>query len=166
MCLYIKEKIGYDPLNFKPIYPEMKVADKDIVCYKILTERERDGHKYYRTPFTGNDIGLGEIIDAKGYPDFQNCGSRFALQEGYNTSISGGFIHTFKTKQAAIRIASNCKYDGYWIDDPVIVRCKIPKGTKYYEGVFEGTMLVSYCSKTLQYGTKVEPVAVKNCFGF
>lgn len=156
MCLYIKEEIKLGEIG-EMIIPEMKVAEKDIVCYKILSAYVRNGHTFYRTPFTGNSVGLGEIVRAEGFMDIQHLSSSKACKYGFKTVVSEGCIHTFKDRNDAIRIASDKDRDGYWIDNPVIVRCKIPKGTKYYEGVFESTFLPSYASETLQYGLKATP---------
>ena len=156
MCLYIKDKVKYS-FSGVPVLPKTKVAKKDIVCYKILTERRGLILSFYRTPFTSNPITLGDYVEAKGDKDIVNI----LPTDGYNCEVSEGFIHTFKYRKDAVRIATNECRDGYYIDNPVIVKCIIPKGTRYYAGVFENTFLPSYATEALQYGTKVDSVERK-----
>lgn len=157
MCLYIKNEVKYDSVTGIKVLPKMKVAEKDIVCYKILTAYVRNEHIFYRTPFTGDPITLGDYVEAEGYKDIVNM----VPTDGYKCEVIGGFIHTFKYRKDAVRIATNECRDGYRLDDPVIVKCIIPKGTRYYAGVFENTFLPSYATEALQYGTKSDSVERK-----
>ena len=75
--------------------------------------------------------------------------------KGYNKFVNKGLIHSFKTLEGAkksftlpdfvLTLTEDCSY---------IVKCIIPKGTEYYEGIFEDTMLSCYASKKLTYGTR------------
>lgn len=156
MCLYIKNEVKFS-FSGVPVLPKTKVAKKDIVCYKILTDRRGLSLSCYRTPFTGDPITLGDYVEAKGDKGIVNM----LPTDGYKCEVSEGFIHVFKYHKDAVRVATNQNMDGYFIADPVIVKCIIPKGTRYYVGVFENTFLPSYATEALQYGTKAETVERK-----
>lgn len=144
MCLYVKD---YNP----------KVAKKDIVCYKLLRENIEypSETKRYYTPFQDLKIILGQEVKAKG--GLQK-GTRkifeWSSNREYRKLIYSGVIHTFKTfkdvEDFMLKFAS--QYDA---KNAVVVRCVIPKGTEYYEGIFESTGLKSYASKKLIYGGRI-----------
>lgn len=111
-----------------------KTADHDIECWKVL-------HKYHarlytpfmvvRVPFLAK-IGL-RCFRAKRYdkPPYM----------GYNGCwiIEGGYIHLYSSKKDADEsysfISKHPEYRRGKPMETVIVRCIIPSGTKYYEGL-------------------------------
>lgn len=103
------------------------VAQKDIVCYKILKVVHNVGRQnktLIRSPYyTSYTWNLGELRKSK-------LTSRPLKYTPYSNDrqINVGF-HTFKTRREA-RINKNDIYLG------VIFKCIIPKGSKYYLGTF------------------------------
>lgn len=155
MCLFIKNK------NLKP-----KVARKDIVCYKIvktnslyrLRDDERGKYRFI-TPFQGAYVELGMTVEAKGGNAQPNpiywWTPRRIKDKGYNKFVNKGLIHSFKTLEGAKKSFTFPDYAFTLTEDRCyIVKCIIPKGTKYYEGIFEDTMLSCYASEKLTYGTR------------
>lgn len=147
MCLWIKDK-------------KALIAEKDIVCYKKLEELKRANGEiaYYITPYMFSSVdvdmvsgkkpfkakcigyggahrrknGVGHIIDEKGVSD---------KHPEYNYSIKSGYIHTYQDFKAAC--------DGLYESDRIF-ECIIPKGTKYYAGIFDGGA-PSYASKEIVF---------------
>ena len=155
MCLFIKDK------NLKP-----KVAKKNIVCYKIIKTNNlycnttKSGGEYrFITPFQGAFVELGMTVEAKGTDekpkDIYWWVPRRVKNKGYNNFVNEGFIHSFRTLEAAKKSFTLDDYTFTLSEDCCyIVKCIIPKGTKYYEGIFEDTMLSCYASEKLTYGTR------------
>ena len=218
MCLYLREK---EPIK--------KVAEKDIVCYKVLNARKNEPSEayayfnknnapkkhtdglYYFTPFQYINVKFGKTLTAEcKYPFFDNVdGDTFTFQcyEDYyhegltdeekeeikilnindflgtnffenseeedvltdlemgkvkfaHSYINAGVFHTFANREDAEKIVSDSDdlYDygiimrnsGY-ADYTAIVECVIPKGSEYYEGVFETSGLKSYGSRQIRY---------------
>ena len=68
--------------------------------------------------------------------------------------LSGGAFHSFQNLRHTKDFFKNAPILGYFINDMYItgiVKCVIPKGSEYYEGVFEGTGIPSYASKEIRY---------------
>ena len=148
MCLYLKDK--------KP-----KVATKDITCYKVLVEFEEIGprggiKRKYRTPFQEAPAKLGVTLKAYGCIKLGKLTwAKDTMAQGYTHFVAAGLIHTFKTLQGARKAVNDDNYCfGY---QPVIVKCVIPKGTEYFEGVFEYTGINSYASSKVEVGKRVTP---------
>lgn len=133
MCLYLKS--GSLP----------KKATEDITCYKVIIE-ESFGGKCLMTPYQGLDIDEKIISGKKPFKaeiwDFTHHKVRsIKVKEfqklGYNNSgaIGSGAIHTFKTKEAAKTnaVLFAHKIKSYKMS---VYKCIIPKGTLYYESVF------------------------------
>ena len=146
MCLLIKDK-------------KALIAEKDIVCYKKLEECHRaNGENDYVTPYMFSTVdadmisgkktfkakcfgyggahrrknGVGHIIDEKSMND---------NHPEYNYTIESGYIHTYQDFNAAC----NGLYKG-----ERIFECIIPKGTKYYAGIFDDGA-PSYASKEIVF---------------
>lgn len=144
MCIYLTEK------NSTP-----KTARKDIVCYKILEDISTwNGQNYWRTPFRRCYIDLGETCEAMGdlevkYFDYE---TPFGCYEAW---LGKGAIHTFKTLDGAKKMFGKYR-NFYGINRTcVVVKCIIPKGTKYFSGVFEDTRIPSYASTELTYTEEI-----------
>ena len=114
MCLEIKEN------------SKVKIAEKDITCYKIcLCKTERckwslknffgnKTAKFYKTPFCYADVEIG-----KKYQSYLLASSSFSINEG---------LHSFVENPNGKSELYLCNYD-------VIIKCVIPKGASYYEGI-------------------------------
>ncbi len=137
MCLRVKDSTP-------------KIAEKDIVCYKVLARRDdklvtpffkyvmEPNHRYEsQEPF---EIGwvTKTTLRLLLSPRFRNT-----------PVVEGGCFHTFKHR-----------IDAKWLGrvmtktpNFVILKCIIPKGTEYFEGDSED--MTCYASKVLQ---TLEPV--------
>ena len=126
MCLYAKQV--------------SKIADNDIVCYKVI-EIWFDG--YMCTPYQYKTINFGiryyECGTFKHYNVLvtQNIVSNDTITNN-NVIITGDSIHLFKDLEDAIKFAkyknnsnhsSNFSYQ--------VIKAIIPKGTEYIEGEFQ-----------------------------
>jgi len=140
MCLYINS----DSLNGK-------IADKNIICYKLILL----------------DYGVG--TGCKVYTPYQymsierNCTTLKAKGETTIESwiwgepvIEAGAIHTFADLDSAVNSLIDCE------SQYRLIKCYIPKGTVYYEGTFKVTdgrktyvRVKSYASEQIKF---IEPI--------
>lgn len=135
MCLYLKEE------NKKPC-----IANEDIVCYKVVYKSAGQ----YRSPYTSTLYKLNSTM---------NDSVRIIKRKKPYTfngksvwSISAGGFHVYPTLNEAKTHIFN-EYEILKAKDKagrnfVILKCIIPKDTKYYIGTFSG--MKSYCSKSLK----------------
>ena len=125
MCLWTKNAVK-------------KIADKDIVCYKVICKVGND----YLTIYQRTPIELG-----KTYTDNE----LIHMGKGNDVYYIGqGVYHTFKKYKDAVVFLR----EHFLFTNRVIVRCVIPKGTEYYEGTFDDEE-ESYGSKTLYLSKKI-----------
>lgn len=117
MCLAIKTR--------EPVF---KIAEEDIVCYKLI----RHGKEEYTTAYRGVKIPK---LCIWGWKKFKAEGDYDFLSMGCSSMIYGGVIHTFQTMFGAM--------DMQVLDVEEVWECVIPKGTKYVEGAFH-TLRSSY----------------------
>ena len=132
MCLYTSWKV--------PI-----TAVDDIVCYKMCL---KTGRNSYVAPYMQNyKYILGQLQTE---PDFPNE-SESVLSHGTKkfNKVNLGF-HSFRNKYDAIRFIWGFK-------DRVVLKCIIPKGSKYYIGDYYKTDDV-YCSNNIIIGVDEKPV--------
>jgi hypothetical protein len=119
-------------------YPS--IAEEDIICYKHLhymtdssQYRSPYQHTIYEIPSTVTD-NANEMIVKVQYFD-----GTFAYE------ISSGYIHCYKN---LLGVKNNVDWIIKYVKIPrcenVIVECVIPKGTKYWEGIWE------ICAKTIK----------------
>lgn len=147
MCLRLKSKT----------YNKPKVANKDIVCYKLLArvinpfyvndeKTPEEPINFYYTPWMWTPVPQ-EVIEGKvpfvpvdKRPSFDICQS-LLIHKGEpepHYFCKGGGIHTFKELSSAKR------YSGI---GNVIFECIIPKGTEYVEGTATiGAMCVEHAA--------------------
>lgn len=139
MCLELKK-------------PEIIVAKEDIICYKVMIEPWRSNGGWvspymFMCYWKGDTYELGkqlQLLDfsktVKEYP--------YLVEEGFHsfTSLSGAKKHR--------KHLSMFNHDNGF----VIVKCTIPKGTTYVEGLFYscGTRFHSFCSEKIICEDKVE----------
>lgn len=124
MCLLIRDK---DP----------KIAQEDIVCYKILEcSRRRDS---WKTPFRQFEVEFDKLLadENKVFPKKLQTDSEYNLY-----SVEKGCFHTFRDMYDARKISYSNGF-GYC----KVFKCVIPKGTEYYAGI--SFALDSYASKKL-----------------
>lgn len=108
-----------------------KVAEEDIIVYKILTNREGELTTYYQ----GYPVKIGVTYKSKlCYYNSEDYPEYGTVEEG---------LHSFQFLKEANNFRSG---------PAVIAECTIPKGSKYYEGGFDEPELdPSYASDTLTY---------------
>ena len=120
MCLVLK-------------YLEPKIADKDIVCYKLVERTKIKG--IYKSKYQEFEYVIRQLytnyFDIK-YIDMliKRRYSRFAIEEG--------MFHSYTNYLLAITILPNL----------VVLKCIIPKGAYYYEGYFDDSP--SYASSQIK----------------
>lgn len=117
---------------------QYKIAKEDIVCYKIL-EKDYYGHLF--SPYTLFRWELNKLTKAEGKPYFTS------FKETKHIAV--GYFHTFKSIVAAkkqLKLWPNRNH--------LICKCTIPKGTKYWEGLYEGYK--GFASKNLIIESKLD----------
>lgn len=106
-----------------------RIAEEDIVVYKLLSERNivpdvvKRMYPYtqYFSPFQDYPYALGVEYTAE-----LTCVLDVILGEKYGTVSTG--LHSFEFESAAVQ----CRY----VVGSVIAKARIPKGATYYHGEF------------------------------
>ena len=126
MCLHLRKNT------------KKKIADKDIVCYKVLFGNETDKTRVL-SQFENFEYMLGRFeYSLLDLPD-------------YSDRVFHGF-HSYKYYEDALE-----SIDGYSLNETVwcitakAYKCIIPKGSYYYEGVQPSRPydMVGYCSNQI-----------------
>ena len=105
----------------------VKVAEEDIVCWKVVTV---DNYGKVLTAYRDFPVQLGKRLRAKGKIKCARTVFKLASgEEVYYHDFEGGLIHTYADKRSAYLLASDYSITA-------VVKCIIPKGSKYYEGDF------------------------------
>ena len=117
MCLFIDDnvhKLGY----------QIKKAEKDIECFKILTKFPWSN--CLETVCMCTPVEDAYIIDNIPFYGDSNVFRRWLRRIFHTDSIGKGYIHTYTDRE----VVKN------WIgrDTVRVYRCIIPKGTYYYVG--------------------------------
>lgn len=111
-----------------------QVADKDIVCYKILMRRTN----YFVSPYMEYRYDIPSTVEDTA-EEKEKC-----FRDMEKKMISSGFLHTFQTYTAATHwkeiMQGREPYTSF-----VIAECIIPAGTRYYIGTNS-----DICSKKLR----------------
>ena len=99
-----------------------KIADKDIVCYKLVKRTKIKG--VYKS-----NIQKFEYISRQLYTNYFDIKYvDMLIKRRYNLSaIEEGMFHSYANYLSAITILPNC----------VTLKCIIPKGAYYFEGYFD-----------------------------
>jgi hypothetical protein len=149
MCLFVKNN-------------KVKIAKEDIICYKVL-KYLKSSHSptgtVLCTPFADQIISESVL---NGDFDFEAVGTPKIEQEYDNEySISEGYIHTCADKDSANTIYLQCAYyhEYYCANKFEIYECIIPKGTRYYEGVYNHEKRISrasYASEKIRFVKKLD----------
>ena len=112
---------------------EVKVADKDIICYKVLqvVHNKSKNKKYLDnvvTPYEYERLPASGLFNANGlFPDIESIE---AHKDG-RKEIGKGVIHCFK------RIEDAQKIIGESIFKYILIPVTIKAGTQYYENDYE-----------------------------
>ena len=121
---------------------KLEAQKEDITCYKVLL-RIFDG--FLISPYMhGMGWEPGRTYHADGGLDVRK--QKNFIGEGNSTNVFGGAFHTFKRKDDALKLASVILSRALrdtvpMVKSVVVVRCTIPKDTKYvYEGITETGM--------------------------
>lgn len=138
----------------------VKTAKEDIICWKVLNYYASPNNDVYISPYQKIEYKIGErvVIDKPwDRMQFQSyCfGNSGDATYFYQIShiINGGGVYTFKDKDEAMDFMK-------WMQEEhketvVAIKCIIPKGTKYYKGLFQvlgyksEKPIESYASKEL-----------------
>ncbi len=140
MCLIIKDKN-----NFKP-----KIAEEDIVCYKFMQKGSKSflffGDRSYLSPVYPEKWKLNELHTSRLYCSYEDDLSWGVVS--YNVVVSHG-LHTFKDFNGVVNYMKfmlpemRSKY--------TICKAIIPKGSLYYEGVSQESVIpyIQYASNQL-----------------
>ena len=108
MCLFIN-------------YLEPKIADKDIVCYKLVKRTKIKG--VYKSNIQRFEYIIRQLYT--NYFDIKYVG--MLIKKRYNLSaIEEGMFHSYANYLSAITVLPNL----------VVLECIIPKGAYYFEGYF------------------------------
>jgi len=152
---------------------EPKVANKDIVCYKII-ERRDDGcyalidpnYKYEEDIITGSMIeGKGKYLKNSWFNRIFLRQPKTIYKEEYIKwnereqwfDITYGFIHTLSYKPNIKEgyLPIECKKNSHF----ELWECIIPEGTKYYQANRRGSHWESnnsYASKSIIFTKKIQ----------
>lgn len=125
MCLYVKTK-------------EPSIAEKDIVCYKVLEYSPY--FKKYLTPFRDFSMEIGQTVHCKGPWVFDK---EAFIEDVFHPELGAGGFHTYKHKADAENLAVELT------NSAMVIECIIPKGTEYFCGKCD-YFAVGYASKTLK----------------
>ena len=134
MCLKIKHGSG------------LNRAKEDIICYKVvrvdvrhtaILSKEIFLTPYQETPISNEVINGRKPFIAKDYKGEEiNEEALFEMEKPVLDTISGCAIHTFATKNGAKTEATEIR-DIFILDKFCVYKCIIPKGTLYYEGIYD-----------------------------
>ena len=137
------------------------LAEEDIICYKILFDWQPHLNKIcYCSPYQYKlYTKLNIVYNNKTPIDKRRKKSEY--------QIFGGCYHSFANYDDAINeaicliktISVRPSRRPLCCENVVIFKCIIPKGTKYYEGVFDGNE-VSYASKSIYFSEIVATIKI------
>jgi hypothetical protein len=119
---------------------EIKVAAEDIVCYKVVRKLclglyRSEFYAYLYGVGTLNASVFGVTITTRPYIVYQSITGRCVAD--YEQVVERGF-HSFTCKEDAYKYAEYAA-SRIILDDinMVVVKCTIPKGATYIEGMYE-----------------------------
>lgn len=121
------------------IHERFKVADKDIVCYKIMCQ-SFPGSEYYDTPFMRKRVRIGETIKGN-FANYSLNEANFRLDnKGITTTdlpllwLEDEVVHAFKIMNSA-QIYAKRLHDHLQLNHlrTLITEWTIPKGALYMD---------------------------------
>lgn len=108
-------------------------ASKDIICYKVYIPSGINDT--FVSPYRGYKMPkLGKRVQT----EFNNKVDIISLLYNGESCVELGF-HSYKNLEDIIEKQS--------VQEAIIVECTIPKGTKYYKGLYG--IVESYCSECI-----------------
>lgn len=131
---------------------EVKVADKDIICYKILqvVNNKSKNKKYLNnivTPYEYERLPASGLFNANGL--FPNIEAIEVDNHGYK-EIGKGVIHCYKKRESAQKIVDRYKFNY------IIISVVIKEGTRYYENNYEiAARRIYYDAEALKHNVEV-----------
>lgn len=129
MCLTLTEK------------SKLKTVEEDIICYKVVRKLcpgiyRSEFYAYLYETGTLNTSPFGDTITITTRPRITTYyrGINFNFQDitGYEQVVERGF-HSFTCKEDAYKYAERYRYSAV---SYVVVKCTIPKGANYIEGMY------------------------------
>lgn len=121
---------------------DTKVADKDIIVYKVLVQR--DDECIYRSPYQNFQYGpLEDIIGYTYRSELSECRWNVVYVRTVKGLYSYASYQLTRFLQHSVHIIGKQK--------SVVFRCVIPKGSRYYTNGKE------YCSDQLKFIERVNP---------
>lgn len=127
MCIYTSEK--------------RKIAEEDIVVYKVLIEKidNKSGYQYLSSPIFNYQFTI--LNGQEKNCIFNNQSSEDVVTDGFITMVGRGFFHSYcDVNNAFMDWDYNIKKYGYGV-----YKCIIPKGSEYFYSEFSK----SYASKKI-----------------
>lgn len=121
MCLYSNTNIP-------------KIADSDIICYKILIKSEDEYYSPLMSSFSYCLNSLNKPTDEFNYLENKidyRFGLFFLIDIGYLHCLTINGLNEYTIKDA---LQCDYKYPLSLCSSAYIARCYIPKGAKYYVG--------------------------------
>ena len=128
-------------LDLKSKFSFKRTAKKDIIVYKHINRGVSDN--VFITPYRDCLVSLGNEYESE-------------LIKPKNCKYVGTGLHSFKNIQ-------DCLFDAVDEKSSCVVSCIIPKGAKYYSGIFRSRFnsLQSYASDKIIYDSIVIDMAKK-----
>lgn len=115
---------------------EPKIADKDIICYKLVKRTKIKG--VYKSGFQGFEYIIRQLYTNNINIEFTHKLIRYSSFLRY--SIEEGMFHSYVSSLYPIRLNTPPNW--------ITLKCIIPKGAYYYEGYFGGSP--SYASSQIK----------------
>lgn len=115
--------------------PKQYTAKTDIRCYKWV---ESPTLNIYITPYMGDIVKIGSTYT-----------SEFSFSSGGREVDKG--LHSFSAKKTIEELMTHYGFKGF------IVRCTIPKGSRYYRGNY-GTYLNGLVSDCIVYNKIIKEI--------
>lgn len=145
MCLYATSK-------------KVRVAKEDIICYKFMIEHSEGKYRWMSSPYRGMAYKEGqayELAEKLNLLDFSEIVKvyPYKVEEGFHSFVNLSdalfFRNDFEVRFPRLSVSQHTY---------VIVKCIIPKGTAYVEGLFLdwGNKFHSYCSEKIICEGKIE----------
>jgi hypothetical protein len=133
-----------------PITDKPKVAENNIVCYKVVQVSSNSNKMHPLWHFHSRIYELGKVCHEKRFD------AKKSTLIGV-TVVTFGFHSYIRQSRARYNVLRYVKYKNNKV---IILKCVIPKGALYYEGSsLETASIEEYCSN------KIMPVAWRTIYG-
>ena len=116
---------------------EPKIADKDIVCYKLVKRTKIKG--VYKSSFQGFEYIIRQLYTNNLDIRFANKSMKWYFYKSFY-KIEEGMFHSYVSNLNPIILSC--------LPDYTLVKCVIPKGAYYFKGFFES--FPSYASSQIK----------------